>query len=963
MLDHLAIALPSSLLPMLSGRLDRLREAFAGDELWLALERDAGLQGLVLASDFAVQVIERRPEVFRELHQGGALRQPWLRADIEQDLRARVEGCADEAVLMQALRRARERAMLRWIYRDVNGLSSVPELTQELSWFADVCIDIALEFSHLQLVQMHGEPLGEESGAAQRLCVIGMGKLGAEELNLSSDIDLIFSFPEAGETSGPRSISNQEFFVRLGQRIIKILDAQTEDGFVFRVDMRLRPWGDGSALATSFSSMETYYERHGREWERYALIKARICAGDKLRGQELMQALMPFVFRRYIDYGAFESLREMKAMIATEVRRKGMDDNIKLGTGGIREVEFIAQAFQLIRGGIDKRLQQRTLLPVLTTIGELGLMPAAVVESLREAYIFLRKVEHRIQMLHDKQTQTLPGDAEERLRVAVSLGFSDWEAFLQALNLRREFVEAQFRDVIVVRDDQQHSTAAALSPIESLWAGGLDDAEQWLAAQGFKDAPLALNRLKLLRASRVVAAMQRVSRERLEKLMPLLLGECLRHDEPDIALERCLPLVESVLRRSAYMMLLIENRAALTRLVDLCAASPWIAAELSRYPVLLDELLNAETLFAPPQKEELVSELRQQLLRIPQDDLEAQMEVLRIFQKAHVLRVAASDLTGTLPLMKISDYLTWIAEAVLEDVLWLSWRALTAKHGTPTRADGTLCDPDFIVVGYGKLGGIELGYGSDLDLVFIHDGAPDGETDGAKSLDNATFFARLGQKIIHFLTTATGAGTLYEVDMRLRPSGNSGLLVSSLAAFRKYQEHDAWTWEQQALVRARVVAGDTRLAERFQEVRHEALARQRDTAQLQEDVRLMRQKMRDHLSTEASGKAEHGVFALKQDRGGIVDIEFMVQYGVLAWAHENPELTRYPDNVRILEGFAHRGLLPEEAARQLKDAYLQYRARGHRLALSHREAKVKDDEFREERRLVSHWWQALVGPD
>lgn len=956
----LSLALPPATQPVLQSRLQRLEQALlaAGLEPAAIITR-ASVQQMLLASDFALLVLERRADLLPLLAQP----ELWQSAWAPEDVAARflpLQTMADEAALMQALRREREGAMLRWIYRDANGLCPVPELTRELSWFADACIELALAFAHRELTAVHGEPLSGVSSEPQRLCVIAMGKLGAEELNLSSDIDLIFTYPEGGETSGPRVLSCQEFFVRAGQRIIKLLDAQTADGFVFRVDMRLRPWGDGSALASSFAAMETYYERNGREWERYALIKARVCAGDKRRGQELMQSLQPFVFRRYIDFGAFESLREMKGMIAREVRRKGMDDNIKLGAGGIREVEFIVQAFQLIRGGVEKRLQQRGLLPVLQVLAERQLLPLAVTEKLAEAYLFLRVVEHRVQMLHDQQTQMLPENPEERLRLAASLGFADWEVFRAVLDGHRSFVEAQFRDVIVARDEEDECAAVELTPAELLWRGELDEATAWLAGQGMRDAPLALNRLKLLRESRPVAAMQRVSRERLDKLMPLLLAECLRHEEPDVALERCLPLVESILRRSAYMMLLIENRSALKRLVDLCAVSPWIAGALAHYPVLLDELLNAQTLFAPPQKAELVAELRQQLLRIPQEDVEAQMEALRIFQKAHVLRVAASDLTGTLPLMKVSDYLTWIAEAVLEDVLWLSWHALVSKYGRPSRADGTPCELDFIIIGYGKLGGIELGYGSDLDLVFIHDSAPDGETDGPKSIDNITFYARLGQKVIHFLTTATGAGTLYEVDMRLRPSGNSGLLVTSLAAFRKYQEEHAWTWEQQALVRARVVAGDLALAERFGQVRHEMLAREREGARLREDVRTMRDKMRDHLSSEASGRREAGIFALKQDRGGIVDIEFMVQYGVLAWAHEHPGLTRYPDNVRILEGFATLGLLPDDAAGQLKDAYLHYRARGHRLALANREAKVKDDEYQDERRLVSHWWQQLI---
>jgi glutamate-ammonia-ligase adenylyltransferase len=939
---------------LLDERIKQLSSALKGSESSSEISR------LILISDFSLQAITAKPDVWQELSATDILWRAKTSAEYVHDVQNVAERAHDESTLMQALRQLRQREMLRWIYRDVNGLCTVPELTKELSDFSDATIMQALQYGHAELVKIHGEPVGAESGSAQQLCVIAMGKLGAQELNLSSDIDLIFTYPEGGDTAGmghgTNSISNQEFFVRLGQKIIKLLDAVTADSFVFRVDMRLRPWGDGSALASSFAAMETYYEQHGREWERYALIKARVCAGDIERGQELMRALKPFVFRRYIDFGVFESLREMKGMIEREVRRKGMDNNIKLGRGGIREVEFIAQAFQLIRGGVDKRLQQRELLVVLTLLGEAGLLPMAAVEDLRAAYLFLRQLEHRIQSMHDRQTQQLPSAPEDQLRLALSLGFVDWSQCLAALEVHRKNVEAQFHNIVVQREEKDELVTTAEVAI---WTAH-EEMATLLAAQGFVTAEESAKKLVELRGSRGARAMQSIGRERLDKLMPLLLQACIRQAEPDVALARCLPLLESVLRRSAYIMLLIENHAALKRLVDLCAASPWIAEELARFPVLLDELLNAETLFSPPKKEAIEAELRQVLLRIPEDDLEAQMEALRIFQKGQVLRVAASDITGTLPLMKVSDYLTWLAEAMLEEVLWLAWRNLTTKHGTPRRADGTLCDPDFIIVGYGKLGGIELGYGSDLDLVFIHDGAADGETNGIKPLDNDSFFARLGQKIIAFLTTATAAGQIYEVDMRLRPSGNSGMLVSSLNAFRKYQEESAWTWEHQALVRARVVAGDKRLAVAFNEERHAVLARARNNAELRQEVREMRDKMRAHLSSEAPGKKGQG-FDLKQDRGGIVDIEFMVQYGVLAWAHESPELTRYPDNVRILEGLATRGLLSMDAATGLRDAYLQYRARGHRLALSHREAKINDDEFRSERALVMHWWNELLG--
>ena len=824
-----------------------------------------------------------------------------------------------------ALRHLRTREQMRFIYRDLTRLTDLFAFTAELSAFADAVIDAVLARCHAEVALLHGEPVGDASGQHQRLVVIGMGKLGGRELNLSSDIDLMFTYAEEGETDGRRPISNQEFFIKVGQRLIQYLDAVTADGFVFRVDMRLRPWGDGAALALSFDAMEAYYERHGREWERYALIKARVCAGDRDSGQQLMKALRPFVFRRYIDFGAFESLRDMKAMIEREVRRNDREDNIKLGSGGIREVEFIAQAFQLIRGGVDTALQARELRQVLPLLADRGLLPPEAVASLQQAYAFLRDVEHRIQALHDQQTQLLPQDDEDRARLAAAMGHADWPAFLAVLDAHRARVHAHFQDVIASPDET--ADEVALSP---------DELPESLQA---------------LLASRAMAHLSATARDRFDRLLPALLRDCRAHAQGELALARIIPLLEATLKRSAYLVLLIENPTARERLVDLCAASPWMADLLARHPVLLDELLNAATLYAPPSRDALSAELVTQLVRIPEDDLERQMDALRIFQKGQLLRVAASDLKGTLPLMKISDSLTWIAEAVLQEVLNLSWRQLVAKHGRPRRSDGSACDPDFIIVGYGKLGGLELGYGSDLDLVFIHDGDPQAETDGAKSLDGATFFARLGQKIIHLLTTAMASGQLYEVDMRLRPSGASGLLVTSLEAFRKYQLESAWTWEHQALVRARMVAGDAALGERFEAVRAEVMARPRDPLALRREVVDMREKMRAQLAPKA------GEIDLKHSPGGLVDIEFLVQYLTLAHGSTIPALARWPDNVRLLETLADAGVLSASEAATLTAAYLALRARGHRQALAETGKTVSPEALLAEREAVQALWR------
>lgn len=700
------------------------------------------------------------------------------------------------------------------------------------------------------------------------------------------------------------------------------------------------------------------------------MIKARVVAGDQVAGAQLLDMLRPFVYRRYLDFSAIEALRTMKQLIQQEVRRKGMADNIKLGAGGIREVEFIAQAFQLIHGGRDLSLQQRPLLKVLATLEGQGYLPPAVVAELREGYEFLRYTEHAIQAIADRQTQMLPDDELDRARIAFMLGFADWASFHEQLMHWRGRIDWHFRQVIADPDEDESEEGEVIVGGEwlPLWeeAQNEEAACRQLQDAGFADPGKALKQLAGLRSSPQLRAMQRLGRERLDAFIPRLLAQAVEHADPDLVLERVLPLVEAVARRSAYLVLLTENPGALRRLLTLCAASPWIAEQITRFPLLLDELLNEGRLFSPPLAPELAAELRERLTRIPEDDLEQQMEALRHFKLAHSLRVAASEIAGNLALMKVSDYLTWLAEAILNQVLALAWRQTVARHGQPKRSDGSLCDPGFIIIGYGKVGGIELGHGSDLDLVFIHDGDPQAETDGAKPIDSAQFFTRLGQRIIHLLTTQTNSGQLYDVDMRLRPSGASGLLVSSLGAFERYQQNEAWTWEHQALVRARVLVGCPQVGAAFEAVRAQVLGQARDLAKLQAEVSEMRAKMRDNLGTKVSAAGtganafEAGVpFDIKQDAGGIVDIEFMVQYAALAWSHEHPELLRYTDNIRILEGLEEVGLMPASDAVLLREVYKAFRSAAHRQALQKQAGVIDATQFVQERREVRRIWGEL----
>lgn len=939
-------------------------------QAWPAQRRESWRR-LAALSDFVAEQAQRDPAMFMALAASGELERALAPGELRAQLHERLAECADEEALGRCLRRLRNRQQLRIIWRDISRQATLGETCRDLSDLADACIDLAYHWLYPRHCEQFGTPVGRRSGQPQHMVILGMGKLGAHELNLSSDIDLIFGYPEGGETEGAkRPLDNQEFFIRLGQKLIRALDAITVDGFVFRTDMRLRPYGSSGALVFSFNALEQYYQDQGRDWERYAMIKARVVGGDQAAGAELLAMLRPFVYRRYLDFSAIEALRAMKQLIQQEVRRKGMSENIKLGAGGIREIEFIAQAFQLIHGGRDLSLQQRPLLKVLATLEGQGYLPPAVVAEMEEGYEFLRYTEHALQGIGDRQTQMLPADERDQARVATIMGFADWPAFHERLMHWRGRIEWHFQQVIADPDEEEAGAGEACVGAEwlPLWEDALDEeaACRQLQEAGFADAAAAYRRLCDLRGGPQVRAMQRLGRERLDAFVPRLLAQTVEHEAPDRVLERVLPLVEKVARRSAYLVLLSENPGALQRLIALCAASPWIAEQIARFPLLLDELLNEGRLYHPPLAPELAAELRERLIRIAEDDLEQQMEALRHFKLAHSLRVAASEITGILPLMKVSDYLTWLAEAILDQVLALAWQHTVQRHGRPRRADGTPCDPDFLIVGYGKVGGLEFGHGSDLDLVFIHGGDPQAETDGARPIDGAQFFTRLGQRIIHLLTTQTTSGALYEVDMRLRPSGAAGLLVSSLGAFQRYQENEAWTWEHQALVRARVLVGCPRLAGEFARVRAEVLGRRRDIAALRSEVSEMRAKMRDNLGTRATaaGTAENAFetrvsFDLKQDAGGIVDIEFMVQYAALAWSWQYPQLLEFTDNIRILEGLQRVGLMSAEDAGLLREVYKVYRSAAHRQALQKQPGVVAGDQFQAERRAVMRLWRQL----
>ena len=902
------------------------------------------LQKTLHASQYAEQVLGLHHIVLEQDYQVDQYQKSLGTKQIQQFVLENLHGIRDEMTWMKVLRVLRARLMFRWIWQDANQLTDVVTLTRELSDFADVSIMVAKDFALTPLVAKYGQALGY-NGKVQDLIVIAMGKLGAQELNLSSDIDLIFAFDEQGETDGRKCIDVQQFCILWGQKLIYLLDHITAEGFVFRVDMRLRPWGDGSALAISHIALEKYLSQHGREWERYAWIKARIITGGA-EGDDLLEMTRPFVFRKYVDYTAFEAMRDMKAMIEREVSRRNIAEDIKLGAGGIREVEFIVQVFQLIYGGAKLELQDRQCLVSLKHLGEVGLLDAQAVIDLEDAYLFLRRVEHAIQALNDQQTQSLPTEDDLRQRMIDTLGFVDWNAFITFLNEKRNKVIYQFEHLI--KEKGCEATVENSTQLEHRLDAILDpDAKNLIHEFWYGHA------IKKLPAKAV---------QRLKEFWPYLIEAILQSDKPQTALMRLMPLVESVMRRTVYLVMLIESKGALQRLVKMATVSPWICEELTHYPVLLDEFLSMD--FELPHRQYLEDSLRQQLLRIEIDQVEDQMRVLRLFKKSNVLTVAASDVLAESPLMKVSDALTDIAEVSVIATLNLAYQTVAKRHGYPLDENGTRCSLDhlaFAVAGYGKLGGIELGYGSDLDLVFIHAMDEQADTDGTKVISSFEFAMRVAQKFMSLMTTQTLDGRVYEIDTRLRPSGEAGLLVTSLKAFEQYQLKSAWVWEHQALVRARSIAGEASLREKFEQLRCRILTLARDEENVRVEVLNMRQKMKDHLGSSKEQKKD-GIFHLKQDAGGIVDIEFMAQYMVLAWSGTNQDLAHYSDNVRILEDAGKAGCLPSNDVTALIQAYLSERAESHRLALANHNMQVSAVDWYDTREVVCKLWQRLIDP-
>lgn len=930
----------------------------------LTPERQVQLRALFACSDFAAHSLCQYPELALTLDESVDLQGADRAGAYSSALVSTLAGVTDEPSLLRILRRFRHRELVVIAWREMLLGAAVEESFEHISALADALILAAYRWYYQRLCTELGTPT-DANGQAVPLLIVGMGKLGGRELNFSSDIDLIFTFPHNGVTQGGRrELANQQFFIRLGQKLVNALHQSTVDGQVYRVDMRLRPFGESGPLAVSFNAMEEYYQHHGRTWERYAMVKARIINGEGAYSDQLRAMLRPFVFRRYIDFGVIDSLRQMKAMIAAEVRRKGLHDNIKLGAGGIREIEFIAQVFQLIRGGREPSLQVRHLPNALAAIEALGDLTPADAQQLQQSYRLLRRVENFLQAFDDQQTQTLPDDELNQARLAWLMGHHSWQACRQQIQDTMSGVHQQFEGLI--GDNTEAEEEGAPQIWFDIWQTELEIREltPLLEEQGMPgEKALGLAQgVMTFKAEYPRRAMGPQGRQALDKLMPVLLDKIVQTDTPDLLFARVQHILLHIVTRSAYLQLLVENAGALKQLLRLCEASSLVAEQLARYPILLDELLLPQTLYQPIPIESYRDELRQFLLRVPEDDVEQQMEALRQFKQIQLLRIAAADVADTLALMQVSDHLTWLAEAIVDEVVNQAWVQMSARHGVPdalTHLSEQGGNRGFGVVAYGKLGGIELAYNSDLDLVFVQQSGLTGQTSGPKPLDVRQFYLRLAQRIIHLFSTRTASGVLYELDMRLRPSGNSGLMVIPLDAYQQYLQHQAWVWELQALVRSRFIVGDRGLADEFMLIRQQALSQTRLADDLVIEVLNMREKMRQHLI-----KAKAGEFDLKQSAGGLVDIEFLTQYLVLAFAPQHTKaLTRWSDNIRILEAAVEVDLLEEGEAQRLKTAYCAIRNRGHRLSLRDEPSRVPDSELCTEREwVVTSWHKWLERP-
>lgn len=880
----------ASLNALIDRALQRLPQAAT-----LAAADRTRLGKLALASDAAIDTLVQQPALLAHL----------LASDAPAPLPPPALLAENQPEWGSLLRRWRRAESARLIWRSVHGSDDTCATLQGSTQLAETCLQRALDALWHNFASRHGQ-VRDAAGRPQQLVVFGLGKLGGGELNFSSDVDLVYAYAEDGQSDGARSLSAETYFARLGQQLARLLDETTAEGFCHRVDLRLRPYGNAGRIAWSFAALEHYFLREGRDWERYAWQKARPVAGDLDAGERFLTHIKPFIYRRYLDFGALDGLREMKAMINREVARKDCHDDIKRGPGGIREIEFFVQALQLVRGGREPALQLRGLLPALAALVAGGQVAASTGEALQHHYLYLRRLENHLQMLRDAQTHRLPEHPEDQARLAALWPHPDWRTLLAELDGVRRAVSEEFAALLTPRGKGTPPDALA-----RYWQALPDAGDaQALADAGFADSQTLDAHLRHFLRSPLLRQSSDISRTRLGRVMPALLAACAAASEPDATAQRALPLVQSILRRSSYLALLDEHPPALKRLVDALSRSALLGERLAQYPVLLDELLDTRSRSALPDAAQMQAACQQALERAG-DDTEAALRLLGETRQAISFRIALATLDGRQCGSDSARQLAQLADAVTAAVLQLAQTHMQRAHGR-------IAGAHFAIIGYGSLGGMELGFGSDLDLVFLYDAPADAESDGARPLDAPRWFARLAQKIVGYLQTPTAAGRLFDVDVRLRPDGSKAMLVSALESFASYQHERAWVWEQQALVRARAIAGDAPLCQQFEQIRHSVLCRPRDADTLRDEVARMRQKMRAGLDRSTAALVD-----LKQGDGALVDVEFLLQYLTLRHAPAQPAATAPSNSRALLAHLAAQGTLEASRAEALLDAHRQ----------------------------------------
>lgn len=956
--------LPSQLQPVVAQYWVDFQQALEDKQLVLKVDSFflSTVAKVWACSDFVATTCIHYPEMVQDLLASGGLEKHVSPSDFRQQYDALgSEFCHDEILFAKQLRLFRNQQMLRIAWRDLSGLSSLHDTSGELSHLADFCLERGLAILSRIMYEKFGYPL-DKKGQVQQLLIAALGKLGGSDLNFSSDIDLIFIYPTQGETqNGPRSLTHDVFFTRLAQGLVRLLSECNQDGFVFRVDMRLRPFGEMGPLVHSYCSVENYYQEQGRDWERYALLKARLISQDGAFKKKVETLFKRFVYRRYLDYGIIDALRDLKKMMDNERRRKRLKNNVKRGSGGIREIEFIIQSLQLVRGGKETLLQTNDFYQAIDLLSQSQYLTQVLASQLRDSYTFFRILENRLQMLEDKQTQQLPTSDRQQQQILLSMGYGAWDEFVVVIQEKSQPVENYYTVLgsspIAIEGGKDSTTGQDddVSYYQNIWLKKIDAsvAQRFLARQGVVNEMEFIHLLEQFSLSYGLTKMSSRARKRLDRLMPVIISKLTSEDNGTICLARMIPILEAISRRSAYLALLLENPGAIDYLVELCSQSSWLAKEISRYPILLDELLDRR-IAAVMTFDELEQELRQLLLLVPEDDLEHQMEVLRQFKHSLLLRTANFSLSSAKNNQLVSRQLSDIGAVIVAEVVKLAWKNLVQRHGYPVSEDNPGGQMKFAVLAYGSFGAYDLSYLSDLDLVFLHDAQTDPMTNGRRPLSHQQFYLKLAQKVIHLLSTRTLSGTLYDLDLRLRPSGSAGLLVSSFSAFAEYQMEHAWIWEHQALTKGRFITGDGAIKEQFHQLRKQALCRPREEKDLKNQIIDMRSKMRQNAQKVPGEK-----FDVKLSPGGLTDIEFMVQYWILRWAKEYPEFIANYEMGKILALIAGSGIVPEPCVRGLLSAHQKYKDLIHQAALQEQPAIFEASEFAEHSDVVMDVWNRV----